>query len=290
MTAAGRWLAAVGAAVSAAVGLWACGGGGDVSTLEQARAEGVLRVGYANEAPFAYRDTASGRLTGEAPEIARVVADRLGIDRIDGVLTEFGALIPGLQAGRFDVIAAGMYVTPERCRQVAFSTPTYKVGEAFIVPAGNPLALHGYDDVVRSDTATLGVVTGTIERTYALASGIPEARVVTFPDAPSAMAGVKAGRVSAYGATELTVQDLLARDASGLAQAEPFEDPVLDGVRVRGHGAFAFRPGDDALRAAFDGVLESFLGSPDHLALVRPFGFTEDQLPGEATAATLCGS
>ena len=35
----------------------------------------------------------------------------MGINQVEGVLTEFGSLIPGLQARRFDIIAAGMYVT-----------------------------------------------------------------------------------------------------------------------------------------------------------------------------------
>ena len=42
-------------------------------------------------------------------------------------------IVDGPDAGRFDIIAAGMYVTPERCRQVAFSEPTYAVGEGFVV-------------------------------------------------------------------------------------------------------------------------------------------------------------
>src|SRR5690606_6122996 len=103
---------------------------------------------------------------------------------------EFGSLIPGLQAGRFDMIAAGMYILPERCAQVSFSNPTYSVGEAFIVAKGNPLALHSYADVAKHPTATLGVVAGAVERAYARASEIPDDRVAVFPDAPSALDGV----------------------------------------------------------------------------------------------------
>src|SRR5690606_127192 len=124
---------------------------------------------------------------------------QLGVPEIEGVLTEFGSLIPAPKAGRFDVIAAGMYVTPARCREILFSDPTYAVGEAFAVPAGNPLDLHGYDDLRDTEAATLGVVTGTIQLRYARAVGIDDERIVVFPDAPSAIDGVTAGRVSAYG-------------------------------------------------------------------------------------------
>ena len=267
----------------------ACGGGApDTTTLERLQAAGVVRVGYANEAPYAYRDTATGTLTGEAPEIARAVLAELGITEVEGVLTEFGSLIPGLQAGRFDMIAAGMYITPARCAQVAFSNPTYSIGEALIVPAGNPLALHSYADLRDAPDATIGVVIGAIESTYAAGVGIDPARIITFPDPPSAVAGVRAGRVSAYAATDLTAQDLIRRDGTGVEQATPFTDPVIDGVMVRGYGAFAFRPADIAFREAVNRQLTGFIGTAAHEALVAPFGFAEPQLPGEATAAALC--
>jgi len=258
------------------------------SAFDRLRAAGVVRIGYANEAPYAFRDSASGRVTGEAPEIARVVFAALGVPEVQGVLTEFGSLIPGLLAGRFDVIAAGMYVTPERCAQVAFSEPTYSVGEAFAVPAGNPLDLHGYEDLRDTDGATVGVVAGAIEGSYARAVGIPDDRIVTFPDALAALAGVGADRVSAYAGTALTVQNLVAKQGEDVEQALPFTDPVIADVSVRGYGAFAFRQDDIALRDAVNGQLSAFLGTLAHEALVAPFGFTTRQLPGSVTSSALC--
>ncbi len=262
---------------------------GDLPTLERIRQSGVVRVGYANEAPFAYQDSSAGRLTGEAPEIARVVFGLLGVPRIEGVLTEFGSLIPGLQAGRFDVIAAGMYVTPERCLEVAFSNPTYGIGEAFLVSEGNPLALHSYADVVEHPEARLGVVSGAIQLRYARALNLDEARLVIVPDPPSALAAVEAGRIDAYAGTALTVQDLLARAGRTRTQrADPFTDPVIDGQTVRGYGAFALRREDVALTELLNEQLAGFVGSRQHLELVAPFGFTAAELPGEATASALC--
>jgi len=265
--------------------------GAKPSSLAQVRDRGVLRVGYANEAPFAYMDQDRGRLTGEAPEIAREMARRLGIAKVEGVLTEFGALIPGLKAGRFDVIAAGMYITPQRCREIAFSNPTYRIGEAFIVRRGNPLDLHSYADVAAHPTARLAVVVGTVERGYARALGVPDDRVLVLPDAPAAVAALQAGRVDAYGGTRLTVDDLLGKlTGDELVRATPFANPVIDGRPAVGYGAFGFRKDEDGLRAAFDRELADFIGSPAHRKLVRPFGFTEAALPGGATAARLCGA
>lgn len=281
--------AAVGIAIAGAV-LAACAPApSDESALARLRREGTARVGYANEAPYAYLEPATGRVTGEAPEIARAVLGELGVERVEGVLTEFGSLIPGLRAGRFDVIAAGMYVTPERCARVAFSEPTYCIGEAFVVAAGNPLGLHGYGDVATHAEARLGVVAGTVERGIARDLGVPDERVVVFPDAPSALAGVEADRVDAYAGTALTVNDLLAKaDSTTVERAEPFEQPVVDGEVVRGCGAFAFRPGDTDLRDAFDGVLREWIGSEEHLERVAPFGFGPAEVPGDVTTAELC--
>jgi len=116
------------------------------TTFDKDKKDGYVRIGFANEVPFAYAD-ANGKLTGEAPEILRVVLKKLGIGEVDGVLTEFGALIPGLQAGRFDIISAGMYVTPLRCQQILFSEPTYSLAEQFAVKSGNPLHMATYSEV-----------------------------------------------------------------------------------------------------------------------------------------------
>lgn len=90
-------------------------------TLEKIKDSNSVRIGYANETPFAYT-ALDGSVTGESPEIVRKVFERMEIGTIKPVLTEWGSLIPGLRAGRFDLIAAGMYITPERCKQVLSPT------------------------------------------------------------------------------------------------------------------------------------------------------------------------
>jgi polar amino acid transport system substrate-binding protein len=259
---------------------------GTTNTLAEIRRTGVVRIGIANEAPYGYLDTERGIVTGEAPELARVVFRRMGIHEIEVITTDFGSLIPGLQAGRFDVIAAGMYITPQRCKQIAFSNPTYRIGEAFVVARGNPRELHSYDDVRRTN-ARLAVVAGAIELSYAKQLKIPEENLVVYNDNVSALEGVRTGRSDAFACTILTAQDLLAKDGGGLAIATAFEQPIIDGKEVWGYGAFGFRRAGP-LQRAFDHQLAELLGTPEHLALVRPFGFGELTMPRGATAAELC--
>lgn len=283
----GYWAAAL--SISLLVGAGCKSRTETATDLEALKKAGVVRIGFANEAPYAYRDERTGEVTGEAPEIARKMFADMGVPEVEGVLTEFGSLIPGLKAGRFDMIAAGMYVTPERCKEIAFSEPTYCIGEGFLVRAGNPLDLHGYADLVAHETARLGVVAGTIELTYAEKLGVPEERIAIFPDNPSALAGVQAGRVDAFAGTSLTIQDLLdkAKD-SNLERATPFEDPVIDGKPVQGCGAFGFRSKDEALRAELNRRLAQYLGSQEHRELVRPFGFTEAEVARRPETKALC--
>lgn len=262
-----------------------------VNTLQRVRMQDTIRIGYANEAPYGYLDSRTGRVTGEAPEIAQEIIRRMGIRQVEPVVTEFGSLIPGLKAGRFDIIAAGMYITPQRCNEIAFSNPTYGIGESFIVVRGNPLDLHSFEDVAVRGAARLGVVGGTVEHGYARSVGVPEDRIVVFPDNVSGLEAVRTGRVDAFAATILTVNDLLRKAGdSSMERADPFHDPVIDGRSVRGFGAFGFRKQDRQLVEEFNQKLAEFIGSEAHLKLVESFGFSADTLPGDVTAKQLCCS
>lgn len=257
-------------------------------TLLRLQSSGIVRIGYANEAPYGYLDSETGKITGEAPELAKVILRRMGAHTIEPVVTEFGSLIPGLKANRFDVIAAGMYITRERSQEIDFSNPSYAIGEAFLVVTGNPLNLHSFEDVAEHGSARIGVMGGSVEHGYAKELNVPGDRIVVFPDYPSAIGGLQTGRVDAVATTILTANDLLKKLATDEVElAQPFHDPVIDGKSVRGFGAFGFRLQDDEFRTAFNQHLADFLGTREHLELVKPFGFSEATLPGEVTAACI---
>lgn len=72
----------------------------------------------------------------------------------------FDALIPALKSGQIDMIASGMDATPERAKQVAFTTPYFHDGYSVVVRKNNT-AIHGFNDlqnrVVGSQVGTKGV-------------------------------------------------------------------------------------------------------------------------------------
>jgi polar amino acid transport system substrate-binding protein len=272
-----------GALFGAAALALALGGAQAQDLLEEAKASGSITVGIANEAPYGYM-TPEGELTGEAPEIAKVILGKMGIEDVEAVVTEFGSLIPGLKAGRFDLVAAGMFITPQRCEQVAFSEPTYGIGQAFLVAEGNPQGLQTYEDIAANPDSTLAVMGGAIERTYARDAGVPDDQVMVVPDTAAGTAAVQAGRADAFALTSLSIRRL-ADGTDGVEMAEPFGE--VGGTSVVGHGGFAFRPEDQAFLEEFNNQLADFIGSEEHLALVAPFGWTEDELP-TMTTEELC--
>jgi polar amino acid transport system substrate-binding protein len=253
------------------------------ATLEQAKENGFIRVGFANEAPFGFA-TPDGKLTGEAPEVAKAVLNAIGIPQVDGVLTEFGSLIPGLKAKRFDVIAAGMFITPKRCAEIAFSDPSYGIGQAMLVKAGNPKQIADYGSIVANKELKLAVMAGAVEVGYAKDAGVPQAQLVVLPDQSSLLAAVQAGRADAAALTALSIADM-AKKGEGVESTKPFGE--VAGKSVKGHGGFGFRKDDKELYQAFNDQLKKFVGSPEHIALVEPFGFGKDYLPNK-TMEQLC--
>ncbi|WP_171879911.1 ectoine/hydroxyectoine ABC transporter substrate-binding protein EhuB [Klebsiella quasipneumoniae] len=252
------------------------------TALDKLNKTGEISIGYSNEEPFAYAD-ASGKVTGESPEIARIIFKKLGAKKVDSVLTEWGALIPGLHAGRFDVIAAGMYITPERCKQVLFTDPQYQLGDTLLVKPGNPKKLHSYADFAKNHDLRLAVTAGTVELKYARDSGIADDQIIQVPNTTAQLQAVKAGRADAAIGTALTMKDLAKKGGSSVEATTDFVD---DPSHI-GYGALAFRPQDKELRDKVNAELKKWLGSEEHLRTVAPFGFDKSNITHK-TAAEIC--
>lgn len=234
-----------------------------------------LRLGYAAEAPYAFVDE-HGRVTGAIPELARHVADRLGLP-VTFVQTDFGSLLDQLEEGRYDVVASGLFITAQRAQRVRFSTPTFQAADAALVRRGNPRRLHSLDDV-RTAGAAVVVLAASVEEALVRRAGIPPERTIAVPDAAAARRALESGDADLFLNSEPTVQWMSRRDAAGTFEvAAPF---IADASSADAHvGGFAFRLGDDALVAAWNRVLGTVVGTPAHVALIEPFGFTRRSLP-----------
>ncbi|MCA9821372.1 MAG: ectoine/hydroxyectoine ABC transporter substrate-binding protein EhuB [Dehalococcoidia bacterium] len=276
------------------LGLIACGddddddGGGGGSTLEKAQEDGVITIGFANEAPYGFADS-SGEATGEAPTVAKAILAELGINEVVSVVVPFGNLIPGLEAGRFDIIAAGMFINPGRCEQILFSDPDYCVPQAFGVEAGNPMGIMTFDDIAANPDIKVGIPTGGVEDQYARDAGATDDQITNFDTLQDAGDALAAGRVDAIAATSLAIQAELERLGDDGLEATPGFDVVIDGKPASGCGGFGFRKSDDDLHKAFNDKLIALKDSDGIRPLVEEFGFDDevDAAKGR-TAEELC--
>src|SRR5947209_608320 len=268
-----------------------CGGSTSTSSesvLGQARKAGYIRVGFANEAPYGYADS-SGKLTGEAPTVAGAVMKKLGVPNLEGVLTEFGALIPGLMANRFDIIAAGMFITPQRCNAILFSNPDYLATEALAVKAGNPHHLTDYQKVANSQVV-VGAESGAVEGPWMEQSGVPSSRIQHFPDGPTGIQALASGRVDAFALTAISLEYLIKTGGYKNLEVTPPFIPVIGGQKKLAGGGYGFRKSEASLVTQFNQQLAAMQQSGEVLKLVEPFGFTGETVTGayQVTAAQLC--
>lgn len=271
-------------------GLLAIAPAGAETTLERIKREGKIKVGIFNEVPAGFV-TPEGEIKGESPDILRAVLDMIDsdIDMEAHVVDEFGALIPGLLARRFDIIAAGLYIKPERCEQIAFTRPTVKYGESLIVKKGNPLDLHSYEDVRDHPEAVIAVATGGMEVQYAKKEGIPEERILLVPNYPTALTALRAGRAHAIG-PPATVGQSIVNEAQpkDIELADPFHDPVVDGKPAVSYAGLGVRKADQDLLAALNQGLDRLVNTDEHLAMIEPYGFGRQMLPGDTGAEEIC--
>lgn len=250
------------------------------SLMDRAKSEG-LRVAFYNFKPYAYK-LDDGTLTGTDVDTLRAVLKKMGGKIASAKAIDWGALIPGVKARRFDVVAAGMFVNPKRCKSVRFSEPTFGIMQTLIVKKGNPHGVVNYDTVAKKGL-TVATISGSAHVGYARRSGIEEAKIMQIPDNPTAIAAVRADRAQLYALSTPGARALVAGvPEQDLDMVKPFD--TVAGKLAMPHGAFAFRPGDAAFVDAFNMHLTAFIGSPEHLAIFEKHGMKSDELPRWKTA------
>ena len=254
------------------------------SLMERATGDG-LRVAFYNFKPYAFVNDAN-ELVGTDIELLERVLAEMGGSIAEAQAVDWGALIPGVKTGRFDVVAAGMFVTPKRCAEVRFSQPYFGIKQAIAVMQGNPKGIQNYDSI-RDMDLKVGVVSGAAQFGYATAAGIDEANIVQLPDNPAGIAALRAGRIDGWAVSAPGVREIVKGVPEGDIESTPVFAHIGD-TRAVSHGAFAFRPEDGGFVDAFDEVLVSFVGSDDHVAIMVKYGMSADELPVDRTE-DLCG-
>lgn len=115
------------------------------NSLEQIKADGVIKVGTEGTyAPFTFHDD-QGKLTGFDVEIAEEVAKRLGV-KAEFIETKWDGMFAGLDAKRFDMVANEVTIRPDRVEKYDFSSP-YIVSKAVLIVNAETTDIKSFEDL-----------------------------------------------------------------------------------------------------------------------------------------------
>jgi polar amino acid transport system substrate-binding protein len=176
------------------------------------KSKGQLTIATApTEVPLEFYDK-SHKLVGAEVDMGNALGQLLGLD-IKWVPVGFDSIIPGLQAGRFDVGLSGFADRAEREKVVDFVV-FYKTGRAFVAKADTDPGVQDVDDLCGKDigleAGTTMVEQATAQSRACTDAGEPAVKIHTFPDANSVILSIESGRtpftmlpdISAIGAVQ----------------------------------------------------------------------------------------
>ncbi|MEU7900200.1 ABC transporter substrate-binding protein [Nonomuraea sp. NPDC049152] len=196
-------------ALTAILGLSACGGSGGGATSASASPGGTGAAGaqLVNPGklttctnipyePFQFKD-ASGKVVGFDVDIVDLAAKKLGVTQ-DIVDIDFAVIKSGaaMAAKKCDVAAAGMTITDERKQNIDFSVPYFDATQALLAKKGT--GAKSLEDV-KAKGLKLGAQASTTGLDYVKKNGFDPTE---YADSPKELLALQAGQA------DVIVQDL----------------------------------------------------------------------------------
>jgi lysine-arginine-ornithine-binding protein len=148
--------------------------------------------------PFNYTD-ASGNVVGFDIDLTNAILDRAGL-KGEWIRQDWDGLIPGLLAGKFDLISASVSITEERKKKVDFTAPIYRTSIRFVA-AKNTLTSETPDALAGK---VLGAQRATIAATY-LKDSYPNSEIKLYDTQDALRLDLTAGRIDALLADQVAV-------------------------------------------------------------------------------------
>lgn len=195
-----------------------------------------------------------GEVVGIEVDILNKIAEKMGME-LDIQQMDFDSVIPGVQAGKFDVGMSGITVTDKRKENVDFSSVYFMAAQAIVVADGS--SITGKADL---EGKKVSVQTGTTAEEYCMANGY---EVLAFTANNDAAAALTAGKVDAW----------VVDNEVALAMAPELGLTVLDEAMTSEPYAFALQKGSDLL-APFNEALDALLSDGTIEQIFQQYGVT----------------
>ena len=231
-------------------GLTACDGSG--KSLESVQKAGTLVIATSPDFP-PFETLENGKVVGIEIDILQKVAESMGVTLTIEQM-DFESVIPGVQAGRFDVGVSGITITEKRKENVDFSDPYFLASQAIVVTQDS--AVTGKADLTGKK---ISVQTGTTAEEYCRQNGY---EVLSFTANNDAAAALTSGKVDAWVVDNEVAVALAAQQ--GLK--------VLDEAMTTEPYAFAFAKGSDTLVAKFNEELAKMLKDGTVAGIFEAYG------------------
>ena len=235
--------------------------------------------------PFAYRQP-DGKIAGFSVDVAWEIAKRLGRPGVDVIETPVAGLVPGLNAKRYEFIAAPIAVTQERAQQMLFTEPYLSMGFGVLLHSDDP-DLKSLDElkgktvaVVRGSAADgwvgenasrIGFEVQKLDRAADVPFAVVDRKVyAAILDLPLALQAVKQVKLVRNGLTVLTGRvvafafrqdDAAFRNRVELIVEDMKRDGALAGIYLAWFGA---RPPEGSAMLTIDAASYGAAGFPGH--------------------------
>ncbi|MCI0330037.1 MAG: basic amino acid ABC transporter substrate-binding protein [candidate division Zixibacteria bacterium] len=151
----------------------------------------VLKVGTdTTYPPMEYKDVQSGKIAGFDIDLMDSLAGRMGY-QVEYVEVPFDGIVAGLKTGKYDAIISSFTITPEREKEVDFTTP--------YMNAGQSIAVRVNEEKIKSFTDLKGKKIGAQLGTTGekLAGTVPNAKVMSFDAISAAFIDLENGQLDA---------------------------------------------------------------------------------------------
>lgn len=237
-------------------------------SLVNVQKKGELILTTSNDWPYSYLDTKTGAFTGIDADIINQAAKMLKIGKITVKTVPFDGMIPGLLAGRFDIVGDSIHYTKARAKVVDFCFPTYYYSEWLVVKKGQLPDVHSIADLKGK---TCGALLGT---NYA--QWIQETPGVIYKDYKdwvSMAQDIRNGRLDAAVHDQpiiaASIKDHPDWDLQLVSGYEPHQlkNPA-------GYSRYAFRQADVQLRTGFSSAIEWMEDSGDISKILSKWGLS----------------